>query len=149
MFVVLDTSVLVDIFLTSNPRHAKASGMKRLIASAGLKVRLPAHGMFELAAAMKQQKISANGRALVFNPAISEADPLHIEPVAVDEKFFEDYFSVDLPYLKGGDLIFVALAKGDGIDLVTEDKKQYAAAKQAGVSVFDIEEYILHLQARS
>jgi predicted nucleic acid-binding protein len=84
---------------------------------------------------------SAKGK-LQFNTAISENDPLQITPIPIDETFVTKYYAVDLPYLKAGDLIFVAMAKGDGSVLITEDDTQYKKAKEAGVTVYRIKEYL-------
>ena len=81
---------------------------------------------------------------MAYNSRFSPSEPLQIDTVPIDQSFFEKYFSVELPYLRAGDLIYVALAKGDQLDLVTEDDQQYTRGKEAGVDRID--EYIARLQ---
>lgn len=140
--VMADTSVMVDIVLTSRPRHADGDKLRAYLKANNLRLRFPMHGMFELGAALHNEKIGAKGAKLPFNQNMPEASPLEADPIAVDQAFFAKYFDPGLPYLKGGDLIFVAMAKKDGAVLITEDTKQYDAAKAAGVEVYRIAAFL-------
>jgi uncharacterized protein YacL len=48
---------------------------------------------------------------------------------------------VDIPHIKAGDHIFVAVAKVDSIPLITNDGKMNEVAKQCGVQVFSPKEF--------
>jgi len=134
---------MVDIVLTGRPRHAEAERLRLWLKARGIRIRMPMHALFELAAAMRQEKIAAAGAKLRFNPGMTEASPFGTDPIPIDDEFFAKYFEPSLPYLKGGDLIFVAMAKKDEAVLVTEDTKQLKAAKQAGVAAYDISEFLV------
>ena len=43
---IIDTSVLIDVFLTSAERHAQAKQLGELIISRGERVPFPVHGLF-------------------------------------------------------------------------------------------------------
>jgi predicted nucleic acid-binding protein len=136
---IIDTSVLIDVFLASADRHIQAKLLGELIIGRGERIPMPLHGLFEIASALKRQGMEG---ALQFNANIPETRPFPTQPVPIDEAFFEKYHDPSLPYTKAGDLIFLSIAKKDKRDLITEDKKLYRNAKAAGVSVFTIAEYL-------
>jgi predicted nucleic acid-binding protein len=137
--VVVDTSVLVRIFDKAETGHSPAALLGQHFVKYGIRVRFPYHALFELSATLKRK--SMDGKLDPFK-GITEDDPLLVQPIAIDEKFFRKYFDPTLPCLKAGDLLFVAMAKGDGSLLITEDTQQYAAAKTIGIEVFRIDEYL-------
>ena len=59
--------------------------------------------------------------------------PLGVEIIPIDMDFVHNYMDHNLPYMKAGDLIFVAIAKKEKLALLTEDKKQYDRATQGNV----------------
>jgi predicted nucleic acid-binding protein len=65
-----------------------------------------------------------------------------IELIHIDRDFIHRYRMVDVPYIKAGDHIFLAVAKVDGIPLITSDAKLIAAAKKCGVKVFHVKELV-------
>ena len=143
MLVVVDTSVLVDIFLKSRPRHADGKQLGRLLMDKNFTVRVPMHAMFELASAMKNEKVTSHqDSSMPYNEEYTSDNGFRVEPIAIDEPFFEKYLDVNLPYLKGGDFIFLCMAKKDNALLITEDNKLYARAKEAGVEVYRIQEFL-------
>jgi predicted nucleic acid-binding protein len=137
--LVIDTGVLVDIFLETRPRHTEAKKIGKYVAENRIRVKLPMHRMFELTCAIRNEGMSS---PIKIQRTITEDAPLHFEAINIDEGFFSKYFDPDIPYLKAGDLIFVSLAKGDGANLITEDNNQYKVAKAAGVKVYRIKEFI-------
>ena len=60
-----------------------------------------------------------------------------IELIHIDNLFIEKYAMADIPYIKAGDHIFVAIAKINGWPLVTSDAKMIAISEQCGVRVFE------------
>lgn len=137
--LVIDTSVILDIVLRTRPRHKFAKLIGAYLIDNGIKVKVPMHAMFEIRSAMMNVKMLAKekGEAIQFNEDIGEDTPLKIEPVSIDSAFFQKYFDAQIPHLEAGDQIFVALAKVDGLVLLTEDLSQYKAAKAAGVKVYN------------
>lgn len=140
--VVIDTSVLIDMVLSSRHRHARAEALRRKLEAAGTTVRTPIYALFEIRAAIRQEMADPSARSLRVNRALTEQDPLSIEYIHVDEAFFQNYYREDLPELRAGDLVFVALAKGDGLALITEDEEQRKKAAAYGVSAYRIDEYL-------
>jgi rRNA-processing protein FCF1 len=63
--------------------------------------------------------------------------------VPIDMAFLDHHPTGDLPHLKAGDLIYLAMAKADKVPLITEDQGLYDKAREAGVAVFKISEYVL------
>ena len=76
--VVIDASVLTDIFLANRPRHESAKKLWEKIRASRTTVRIPMHGLFELSTAMKREGIK-KPQDFEFNRAISEEDPLTLE----------------------------------------------------------------------
>jgi rRNA-processing protein FCF1 len=74
------------------------------------------------------------------------ANGLEIELVAVDEKFVEKYLDVTLAEMRAGDLVFAALAKGDSLPLITEDRPLRSAAESSGIQVYSTNEYLMEIQ---
>jgi predicted nucleic acid-binding protein len=146
MQVIVDTCVLIDMLLKGRPRHLQAERLREVLQSRGVKVRVPLYGLFELAAAMKQEFASPTGGTLQINRAISKLQPLEFEFAPIDQAFFQKYYSSDLPTMKAGDLVFLAMAKTEGTPLITEDDSLYSEAKAAGVVAYRIEECIAAME---
>lgn len=105
-------------------------------------MRVPMLALFELASASKQEKVAAGGDKLRFSETFTTEDPFPIDAVPIDEGFLHKYNLQDLPYLKSGDLIFVAMARVDDDILITGDDKQLMRAREAGVRALKIEEFL-------
>ena len=136
--VIVDTCVLLDICLKQRPRHTEAGKLIPLLKKRA--VYLPMHGMFELSSA-----IQSEGRRrgnLDFNLTLTEEDPLTLKTITIDQKFLATYLTDDAPRLAGGDMIFVAVAKVDNLELITEDNKMYKEAQRLGVKVYRTKEYL-------
>ncbi|RTL32719.1 MAG: PIN domain-containing protein [Rhodocyclaceae bacterium] len=143
--VVLDTCVIVDMFMHGRPRHAKAVRLKETITASNITVRIPAFAMFEISHAVRQEK-RLNGGQIVEGAAWEGvSNGLEIDAVPIDESFINRYLDVGLPEMRAGDLVFAALAKGEGLPLVTEDRNFLTAAETAGIQVFSIDAYLNHV----
>ena len=139
MNLILDTSVIIDIVLESRPRHPEAIKLGDYIKRNGIFITLPTHALFEIHSAMKLERMNPPTIPSYF---FTEDSPLRMKQVYITQEFFEKYFSPDLPYMKAADLIFVSMAKVDGIPLITEDLTQYKKAKEGGVKVYRIKEFL-------
>jgi predicted nucleic acid-binding protein len=142
--IVLDTCVVVDMFMSTRPRHVQATQLRLALAKAGITARMPSFTLFELSRAIRQEKRLSNGK-LIDGPESGEENGLSVDLVPIDEAFVHKYLDVNLPEMRAGDLTFAALAKGDRLPLVTEDAPLRKAAKAAGIGVFTIEEYLSEL----
>lgn len=141
--VVIDTNILVDIFLESRSRYADAKKLGQLLSENRFLVKLPMHAFFELSSALRSEKANKHStEPMPYNPEYTEKAGFRLDQVPIDEIFLNKYLDTTLPYLKGGDFIFLCMAKKDGSELITEDKKLYDAAKGAGVNVYSIKEFM-------
>jgi hypothetical protein len=102
---------------------------------------MPAHGWFEVQCAL--QKLGNEGRFV--GPVISAQMNYPMELIHIDDKFIQKYAMADIPYIKAGDHIFLAIAKINGYPLVTTDGKMTDIAKQCGVAVYSPSEFLQQL----
>lgn len=137
--IVIDTSVIIDIFLSSRPRHSEAIKIGLFLTKSQIRIKLPMHAMFEISCAFRNIKMTGPFEE---SKKITETNPILLDTIAIDDAFFSKYFDTTIPYIKAGDFIFIALAKGDNAILITEDNKQFDAAKEAGINVYRIESFI-------
>lgn len=143
--LVVDTCVIVDMFLSSRPRHEIASRLLIEIRNSNSVVRIPAFAMFEISHAIKQEKRLNNGQIISTDHInAGEENGLRLDLVPVDEKFAQKFLDLELPEIRAGDLVFAALAKGEGLPVVTEDQRFKQDAKSAGIQVFAIRQYLEH-----
>ncbi len=141
--IVVDTSVILDILVTSRPGHKFGKLIGVYLIDNGIKIKVPMHAMFEIKSGLLHAKKAAvdQGASLKLNEDISESTPLQYDFLPIDTAFFAKYFDAELPYIKAGDYMNVAVAKVDGLILLTEDPAQYTAALTAGVTVYTCEEF--------
>jgi predicted nucleic acid-binding protein len=140
--VVVDTSVLIDFAFESANRHQTATELVRRLVDRQVRIRVPFHAAFEFQ--------SANRRATNFEGAIPAKHTfldhkefiVELHHVPINTTFVTHYGRGDLPYLKGGDLIFLALARGDNVPIITEDGPLLTKARQAGAEAFTAAENI-------
>ncbi|MBL9178536.1 MAG: PIN domain-containing protein [Verrucomicrobiaceae bacterium] len=137
--VVIDTCVLLDIIDENRPRHAGAAKLWDYIRGAGVTVRTPMHALFEISARLKNPDYRLT---MKMSKALTKSSPLHLDFVPIDESFFQNYYSTDLPYIKGGDLIFLALAHKENLPLITEDGDLRKKSSSIGVAVYSIDEFL-------
>lgn len=143
MEVILDTCVLVDIFLESRDRHEIGKKLGVLLQKKCCKIKVPMHVMFELSCTLKNIKQNDfKNSSMPYSQEYTEQSGFKIFPVPIDEAFFESYLNVELPYIKAGDFIFLCMAKKDNSILITEDKKLLKKAKDVNVEVYNINEFI-------
>jgi predicted nucleic acid-binding protein len=148
--VVLDTSVLMDCFFLDRPEHAQAVELARVLEKAGSTVFIPAHYYFELVSAVLCEN-RVRKQALALGEFKLEL-PLKTFIVTIDERFVINYLirpamSGKVIDLKGGDMIFAAIALGLEIPLITEDRKVRSKVRQLGARAFTVREYLTETEA--
>ncbi|MCX5644207.1 MAG: PIN domain-containing protein [Phycisphaerae bacterium] len=139
--MVIDASVLVDIWVTSRPRHNIAQSLARYIKESRLLVTIPMHALLEVKCAIDNER-KTPGQGDLRNNVFTQDDPLRVKYIAIDNAFIHDYLDLCVPYIKAGDLPYVLIAKKHNCPLITEDTKQYNVAQRAGVSAYTIAEYL-------
>ena len=138
----MDTSVLVDIALSTRPRHTRAADLAKCFQKCGTVIRAPMHVAYEFMSAVRSEVRQLGGRHSSWAARSNENERIDIWPVPIDSEFIERYPTGTLPEVRSGDLLFLAMAVGDRQPLVTEDQDLLKKARQAGVSAFTIEEYL-------
>lgn len=143
--LVLDTCVIVDMFITTRPRHSIASRLHREMVDSGSVAKVPAFAMFEISHAFKQEKRLNDAKLMAKNHSnAGEESGLTLELVPIDQDFIQQYFSLELPELRAGDMVFAALAKGQSLPLVTEDQPLIKKVSECGIQAFTTSEYLYH-----
>lgn len=137
--LVIDTCVLLDILDEARPRHPSAAKLRDYVRNGGVTIRTPMHALFEISAQMKNPDYR---RTMKMSSALTESSPLCLDFVPIDESFFQSYYTSELPYLKGGDLIFLALAHKEKLPLITEDGLLRKKSASIGIQVYSIDEFL-------
>jgi predicted nucleic acid-binding protein len=133
MKLIVDSCVFIDAFDPLSPNHPAAVQLLAELRARSLLVTMPAHGWFEVQCAF--QRLYSEQRFV--GPCIAGKMDYPIELIHIDNLFIEKYAMADIPYIKAGDHIFVAIAKINGWPLVTSDAKMIAISEQCGVRVFE------------
>jgi predicted nucleic acid-binding protein len=144
--IVIDSSVLVDMFVKARPRHAEAYRLREYLYQHKISLREPMHAVLELGSAIRQER---RERQLPVKDwwadNVTQDRPLDLTFVPIDETFLGRYSNPSIPHMRAGDFPFVAIAKCEGLPLITEDTDQRTAALACGVQVFSISEYLTHI----
>lgn len=145
--VVIDTTVLIDFALETEPRHANAVELIKGLVERGVRILVPFHAAIEImcniSGGVKNNKSIQSPHA-ANNPNTIQ---LMLHSVPINLEFMDLYQMADLPYMKAGDILFLALARAGGVPLITEDLKMYEKAKKIiGANAFLVTEYLEFVQ---
>jgi predicted nucleic acid-binding protein len=140
--VVVDTSVLVDFALESAKLHADAVLLFRLLLERGIRIRAPYHAAFEFLATVRRQVLFEGAIQSSQAGVADQSLVVAVHAVPINSAFSNHYTTTGLPQLKAGDLLFLALARGDGATLITEDIDLHKKAVATGVRCFKIRQYL-------
>lgn len=141
MMLLVDSCVFTDAFDPQSSNHAEALRLLEQLRSRDILIAMPAHGWFEVQCSI--QRLVAEKRFV--GPAIHGQMNYPVKLIHIDELFIQKYSMVDIPYIKAGDHIFVAIAKLNDYPLITSDSKMSKVAKQCGIRVFSPSEYLNEL----
>lgn len=142
--IVVDTSVMVDMLLSIRTRHPEALTLAKQFRHFGFQPTLPCHAFFEIATAIRNERMQKEGK--ISMGIFTKEFPLGVKIIPIDMQFVHEHIDHTIPYMKAGDLIFVAIAKKQGLAIVTEDKLQYERATQGGVKAFTIKQFLEELE---
>ena len=146
--LIIDTCVLLDILISSRARHEEAQKLADYLHTSDRTAEVPIHAVFEIRSGWKNEEMQASPKALPVSTRHIKETPFQIVTIDIDQEFIDEYYRPDLPYLKAGDMIFVAMAKGDGKPLITEDEEMYKKAQTFDVEVYKIQEFLDRLNQR-
>ncbi len=141
MKLIVDSCVFIDAFDPQSPNHPPAVQLLEELRARDLLITMPAHGWFEVQCAF--QMLSLEQRFV--GPFIAGRMDYPIELIHIDKPFIEKYAMADIPYIKAGDHIFVAMAKTNDCPLITSDAKMITISKECGVRVFKPAEFMNEL----
>ena len=138
MKLLVDSCVFVDSFDPESANHADALALLNELRRRQLLITMPAHGWFEVQCTF--QRLVAEKRFV--GPTIDGQMNYPVELIHIDKPFIEKYAMANIPYIKAGDHIFLAIAKRNDYPLVTSDLKMISVSKQCGVNVFTPAEFL-------
>ena len=141
MKLLVDSCVFIDWFDPQSPNHLAAAQLLEELHARDLLITMPAHGWFEVQCAF--QKLSSEQR--FEGPVIAGKMCYPVELIYIDKPFMEKYAMADIPYIKAGDHIFIAIAKINDYPLITSDARMIDVSKQCGVRVFEPIEFMNEL----
>ncbi len=136
--VLVDSCVFVNAFDPNSHTHIESLALLEYLRAKGRAITMPAHAWFEVQCSL--QKLTEEGRFV--GPAFEGQMNYPIELIHIDKEFILRYRMADIPYIKAGDHIFLAIAKLDGLPLITSDEKMISVARQCGVKVFHTKELV-------
>lgn len=138
MRLLVDSCVFIDAFDPQSPNHAESLKLLEGLRHRDMLITMPAHGWFEIQCTLK--RLIAEKRYV--GPAIQSQMNYPVELIHIDKTFIEKYAMIDIPHIKAGDHIFIAIAKVNGYPLVTSDAKMIEISRLCGVCVFSPTEYL-------
>src|SRR5688572_11223357 len=135
--LLIDSSVFTDAFDPASRNHEPSIDLLEELRRRKVLITMPAHGWFEVQCAL--QKMTAEKRFV--GPRIVGVMNYPVELIHIDEQFIRKYAMADIPYIKAGDHIFVAVAKINDWPLVTNDVQMIDISAKCGVKVFSPAEF--------
>jgi predicted nucleic acid-binding protein len=139
--LLVDSCVFIDSFDPKSPNYADSLILLEELAKRRIVVMMPAHGWFEVQCTL--QRLRNEGRFV--GPTIRDLQQYVIKLIHIDQNFIAKYAMVDLPYIKAGDHIFLAVAKLNGRPLVTSDTTMIRVARAGGIAVFTPKEALIDI----
>ena len=139
--LLVDSCVFIDWFDPKSPNYQAAKQLLEELRARDLLITMPTSGWFEVECAFK--KLGLEQRFV--GPVIDGRLEYPIEFIDIDKSFIEKYAMADIPYIKAGDHIFIAIAKFNDYPLITSDKTMIDVSKQCGVRVFKPAEFMNEL----
>ena len=141
--LVLDASVLVDAYQPRSLNHSHARALVKILVDQKIVCVMPMHGLYEIGAAMRRRssEIDWNGLRTV----ATEANPLHMEAVSIDQEFVKAHPQDGMPALRAGDLIYFVVALARRLPIVTHDREIKTASLAHSVDCYSAEEALLLL----
>lgn len=137
MKLLVDSCVFIDAFDPRSPNHAESLALLDILRSRSILVTMPAHGWFEVQCTL--QRLVKEKRFV--GPAILGYMNYPIGLIHIDMQFIQKYAMTEMPYIKAGDHIFIAIAKVNGYPLITSDSKMTDVGRQCGVHIFSPSEF--------
>lgn len=137
--IIVDSNIFINSFNKESEYRDESINFLTAMNEIGQQITMPAHGLFEIMCSLK--RLSEIDRTYV-HPVLLGKTEYPIEAIHIDYEFIEKYSSVEVPYIKTGDHLFLVVAKYNNYPLITRDGGLTKRAKEAGVKVCTPTEYI-------
>ena len=145
MKLLVDTCVFIDAFDPDSVNYNDSLQLLEELRNRQQLITMPAHAWFEVQCTF--QRLTKENR---FNgPTICGRMDYPVELIHIDENFIKKYAMVEIPYIKGGDHIFVVVAKVNSYPLITSDGKMFDVCKKCGVEVYTPKEFLIKLSGQN
>jgi len=138
MKILVDSCVFIDWFDPQSANHTASAALLTELKARNLLITVPAHGWFEVQCAF--QKLEQDKRFV--GPIIDGRMDYTVKLLHIDQPFIEKYAMADIPYIKAGDHIFIAIAKVNNYTLITSDAKMIGVSKKCGIRIFTPAEFM-------
>lgn len=138
MKLLVDSCIFIDSFDSKSSNQAIAIQLLEELRNREILLTMPAHGWFEVQCTFKRLQLEKQFKG----PTIAGRMDYPIELIHIDEAFIKKYAMAEIPYIKAGDHIYIAIAKINNYRLITSDKKMITVSKQCGVRVFKPVEFM-------
>lgn len=134
---LIDSCVFIDAFDPKSANHVASLALLEELRRRNILITMPAHGWYEVQCTLQRLIVEKRfvGRAIQGKMNSS------VELIHIDQPFIQKYAMADIPYIKAGDHIFIAVAKVNGWPLITSDSKMVKVAKQCSIRVYSPAEY--------
>jgi rRNA-processing protein FCF1 len=136
---IVDANVLIDCFQQDSIYRDPSLRFVELMVREKRLITVPAHGWFEVWCAL--HRLSEIDRKYL-PPIFAGQMQLPLELVHIDDQFIRRYGNVRIPFIKGGDHIYLVVAHVNHYRLVTRDGKMRRIATDLGVDVSSPAEYV-------
>jgi predicted nucleic acid-binding protein len=136
--VLVDSCVFINTMKADSVHRDECHKFLEQLDANDITMLMPSHGLFEIWCNLKRIELldkKYSGQPINGNWIFP------IEAIHIDEHFLNKYSNLLLPYIKAGDHIYIAIAKTDGLPLVSTDNGMLRVAKEVGVQAFLPSEY--------
>lgn len=128
---------MIDMLDQHQERASIGAELYNLLLLKNIEVVLLRHSFFEIAAVLKNLTVTNRQYKFGDNFQLQIA-----QVVDIDEAFVNSYLNFNLPYCKGADWMLLCYSFKEQIEFITQDERLYNACRTAGISVYDISEYV-------
>jgi predicted nucleic acid-binding protein len=138
--IIFDSSVIVSALEPTDVNYVVCRALIDKLINGHYQIRIPMHGIFEIACTFT--RLRTIDKKTIPDTLALEWQKIPVETIPIDDDFVKEYLDQDLPYLRAGDYIYLAMSKKMGLPLITNDKELYLKSRLCGISVFTPEEFL-------
>lgn len=137
--LLVDSCVFISAFKEDSEYRDESRKFLELLLNRNQMITMPAHGWFEVWCNLK--RIERIDKKFI-SPTFNGLKSYPVELIHIDDKFISKYGSVDIPYAKAGDHIYLVIAHINKYKLITWDKGMSIIAKSISIDVQNPTEFL-------